>query len=84
MVGVAYFAKRPQVPVRALTVAVGSALACAFAAPRAAAQFSPTQEFQTGFSLTRFEPAKAGDRFFAVPDAAVPGNTSSRFRALLL
>jgi hypothetical protein len=50
----------------------------------ASAQYSPTQEFQTGFSLLRFEPAKAGDRFFGVPDAAVPGNSSSRLRAQLL
>ncbi|HEX3775005.1 MAG TPA: thrombospondin type 3 repeat-containing protein [Polyangiaceae bacterium] len=71
---------------RALTsaLALGTALACCFATTRASAQFSPTQEFQTGFSLLRFEPAKAGDRFFGVPDASIPGNTSSRFRALVL
>jgi len=58
--------------------------ACLLASSQARAQFSPTQEFQTGFSLLRFEPAKAGDRFFGVPDASVPGNTSSRVRALVL
>jgi len=59
-------------------------MATVFVAPRASAQYSQTQEFQTGFSLLRFEPAKAGDRFFGVPDGFVPGNPSSRFRAQLL
>ncbi len=76
--------KRPYALAPALRVAAGAALACVFAAPRASAQYSRTQEFQTGFSLLRFEPAKAGDRFFAVPDAFAPGNTESRFRAQLL
>jgi OOP family OmpA-OmpF porin len=49
----------------------------------AGAQYSLNQQFSEGFSLLRFEPAPAGDRFFSVPDAYVPGNDSSRFRAML-
>jgi OOP family OmpA-OmpF porin len=49
----------------------------------ASAQYSLNQEFSKGFSLLRFEPSPAGDRFFGVPDAYVPGNSSSRFRAML-
>lgn len=91
MVTVAKSFCRPRA--RAACLAAGSALACVLAAPHASAQYSRTQEFQTGFSLLRFEPAKAGDRFFGVPDGFVPGNTtrfvtpegvSSRFRALVL
>jgi OOP family OmpA-OmpF porin len=82
MVIVAKSSKRSHASTAAL--AAGTALACFLAAPVASAQFSRTQEFQTGFSLLRFEPAGAGDRFFQVRDAFVPGNTESRFRALLL
>jgi OmpA-OmpF porin, OOP family len=49
----------------------------------AGAQYSLNQEFSKGFSLLRFEPSPAGDRFFSVPDAYVPGNDRSRFRAML-
>ncbi|MET0794443.1 MAG: hypothetical protein ABW061_23175 [Polyangiaceae bacterium] len=48
------------------------------------AQYSLSQEFSKGFSLLRFEPAPAGDRFFGVRDGYVPGNTSSRFRAAIM
>ncbi|HEY0468056.1 MAG TPA: transporter [Polyangiaceae bacterium] len=59
-------------------------LAC-WALPRVAhAQYSLGQEYSEGFSLLRFEPSAAGDRFFGVRDAFVPGNTSSRFRAVLI
>lgn len=56
----------------------GSALtACATAAclllpGRAHAQQSLDQGFADGFSLQRFEPSPAGDRFFVVPEGAVP------------
>lgn len=36
------------------------------------AQQSLDQGFADGFSLQRFEPAPAGDRFFVVPEGAVP------------
>lgn len=49
----------------------------------AGAQYSLNQSFSKGFSLLRYEPSPAGDRFFSVPDAYVPGNASSRFRAML-
>src|SRR4051812_23297445 len=63
-----------------------SAAACVALAlvttPRAAsAQYALSQGFSRGFSLLRFEPAPAGDRFFGVRDASVPGNTTSAFRA---
>jgi hypothetical protein len=59
-------------------------LACC-ALPRVAhAQYSLSQEHSEGFSLLRFEPSPAGDRFFGVRDAFIPGNTSSRFRAAIL
>ncbi|HEY4159873.1 MAG TPA: AMIN domain-containing protein [Polyangiaceae bacterium] len=48
------------------------------------AQSTLSQKFQEGFSLLRFEPAPAGDRFFAVPDGSVPGNDSSPLRAMVL
>jgi len=50
----------------------------------ASAQYSLKQEFSKGFSLLRFEPAPAGDRFFGVRDGYVPGNRSSLFRAALI
>jgi OOP family OmpA-OmpF porin len=49
----------------------------------ASAQYSLNQEFSKGFSVLRFEPSAAGDHFFGVPDATVPGNNSSRFRGML-
>lgn len=48
------------------------------------AQYSLTQEYSQGFSLLRFDPAAAGDRFFGVRDAFVPGNTSSRLRTAIV
>jgi hypothetical protein len=60
-----------------------AALAALSFSHSARAQYSLSQEFSKGFSLLRFEPSPAGDRFFGVPDAYVPGNTSSRFRAML-
>ncbi len=68
------------------TLSAAACLAVAlFALPRTAhAQYSLSQEFSKGFSLLRFEPAPAGDRFFGVRDAYVPGNTSSPFRLALI
>ncbi len=60
------------------------ALTCVVAPRAAHAQYSLSQEFSKGFSLLRFEPAPAGDRFFGVRDAYVPGNTTSPFRAALI
>ena len=47
-------------------------LGCLLAPQRAQAQQSLDQAFADGFSLLRFEPAPAGDRFFVVPEGAVP------------
>ncbi|HEY3255616.1 MAG TPA: transporter, partial [Polyangiaceae bacterium] len=69
---------------RPLPLAACLFLACC-ALPRAAhAQYSLSQEYSEGFSLLRFEPSPAGDRFFGVRDAFVPGNLSSRFRAAII
>lgn len=57
---------------------IGSALAactaamCLLSPSRASAQQSLDQGFVDGFSLQRFEPSPAGDRFFVVPEGAVP------------
>lgn len=67
-----------------LALAVAVALAACLTPARAQAQYSLNQPFSQGFSLLRFEPAPAGDRFFGVRDAYVPGNPSSRFRAALI
>ena len=64
--------------------AVGLALGCGLLPRTAHAQYSLNQEFSKGFSLLRFEPAPAGDRFFGVRDGYVPGNTSSRLRAAII
>jgi OOP family OmpA-OmpF porin len=69
---------------RPTRVAAGFALACALLPRHAHAQYSLGQEYSKGFSLLRFEPAPAGDRFFGVRDAYVPGNVSSRFRAAII
>lgn len=69
---------------RPLPLAACLLLACC-ALPRVAhAQYSLSQEYSEGFSLLRFEPTPAGDRFFGVRDAFVPGNTRSRFRAAII
>lgn len=60
------------------------ALGCLLAPAAAHAQYSLNQPFSEGFSLLRFEPAPAGDRFFGVRDAYVPGNPSSRFRLAVI
>lgn len=60
------------------------ALTCGLLPRTAHAQYSLSQEFSRGFSLLRFEPAPAGDRFFGVRDGYVPGSTRSRFRAAIL
>ncbi len=73
----------PNSKLRSLNFAACLALASAFFARPASAQYSLNQEFSKGFSLLRFEPTPAGDRFFGVPDAYVPGNDSSRFRGML-
>lgn len=65
-------------------LAFAVALACAVSARSAHAQYSLAQEYEKGFSVLRFEPAPAGDRFFGVRDAYVPGNLSSRFRAAII
>src|SRR4051794_28146392 len=66
---------------RPLLLGASLVFACC-ALPRSAqAQYSLSQEYSEGFSLLRFEPTPAGDRFFGVRDAFVPGNLSSRFRA---
>jgi hypothetical protein len=54
------------------TLAACAAAACLLTAGRASAQQSLDQSFADGFSLQRFEPAPAGDRFFVVPEGAVP------------
>ena len=54
------------------TVAACAAAACLLVPARAAAQQSLDQAFADGFSLQRFEPSPAGDRFFVVPEGAVP------------
>jgi len=69
---------------RRTRLALAAALACGFLPRPAHAQYSLSQEFSKGFSLLRFEPAAAGDRFFGVRDAYVPGNSSSRFRAAII
>jgi Thrombospondin type 3 repeat len=51
MVKVAKLSKRPRVSTSAFRIAASVALACAFAAPSAAARYSTTQEFQTRLSL---------------------------------
>jgi hypothetical protein len=72
-----------RLALRPIHFAACLALASACFARPASAQYSLNQEFSKGFSLLRFEPAPAGDRFFGVPDAYVPGNGSSRFRGML-
>src|SRR3954470_16225831 len=64
--------------------ALGLALVCALLPRVAAAQYSLAQDFRRGFSLLRFEPAPAGDRFFGVREGYVPGSTSSRLRAAVI
>jgi len=58
------------------------ALAALFAAPAPAQTNSLDQAYPEGFSILRLEPAPAGDRFFAVPDATTSGAESS-LRAML-
>lgn len=54
------------------TLATCAAAGCLLAPASAAAQQSLDQAFADGFSLQRFEPSPAGDRFFVVPEGAVP------------
>ncbi len=54
----------------AKVVSSALALAMAFGAESAQAQSALDQSFVEGFSLLRFEPAPAGDRFFVVNDAS--------------
>src|SRR5882724_2938822 len=54
------------------TLAACAALACLLFPARASAQQSLDQAFADGFSLQRFEPSPAGDRFFVVPEGDVP------------
>lgn len=49
-----------------------AAALCLLAPTHARAQQSLDQGFTDGFSLQRFEPSPAGDRFFVVPEGAVP------------
>lgn len=49
-----------------------TAAACLLAPTEARAQQSLDQAFADGFSLLRFEPSPAGDRFYVVPEGAVP------------
>lgn len=64
--------------------ALGAGALAVFAARSAAAQTnSLDQTYPEGFSILRLEPAPAGDRFFAVPDATTSG-APERFRAALL
>jgi hypothetical protein len=53
------------------------------AASAAAQTSSLDQPYPEGFSILRIEPAPAGDRFFAVPDATT-SDAEQRFRAMLL
>ena len=54
------------------TVGACAAAAWLLVPARASAQQSLDQAFADGFSLQRFEPSPAGDRFFVVPEGAVP------------
>jgi OmpA-OmpF porin, OOP family len=54
------------------TLAACAAAVCLLFPARASAQQSLDQAFADGFSLQRFEPSPAGDRFFVVPEGAVP------------
>jgi hypothetical protein len=64
-------------------IAVRLAAVLALGAFDASAQTSSLEQpYPEGFSILRIEPAPAGDRFFAVPDAMVSG-ADERFRAML-
>ncbi len=54
------------------TMAACAAAACLLSPSFAHAQQSLDQGFADGFSLQRFEPSPAGDRFFVVPEGAIP------------
>jgi len=65
------------------TLAAFAAATCVLFPARAQAQQSLDQAFADGFSLNRFEPSPAGDRFFVVPEGAVPrGEPGLRAQAL--
>lgn len=70
--------KKRRVRAFALTLAAFGSLAFP-----AFAQSALDQRFAEGFSLLRFQPAPAGDRFFAVNDAT-PSDASELLRAALL
>jgi OOP family OmpA-OmpF porin len=72
----------PRVKPRRARAFVWGLLAFVFAAP-AAAQSALDQRFAEGFSLLRFEPAPAGDRFFSVNDAS-SSDVPEIVRAMLL
>ncbi len=64
-------------------LAASAAAACLLAPAPALCQQSLDQAFADGFSLLRFEPSPAGDRFFVVPEGAVPaGEPGIRAHAL--
>lgn len=65
------------------SLAACAAAACLVFPAAASAQQSLDQAFADGFSLNRFEPSPAGDRFFVVPEGAVPQGEQG-FRAQVL
>lgn len=62
----------PQLRVFVSALAACSAAACLLSPAEARAQQSLDQAFADGLSLLRFEPSPAGDRFYVVPEGAVP------------
>jgi len=68
---------------RRTVLGCASAIALLSVAWPAAAQSALDQSFSEGFSLLRFDPAPAGDRFFAVSDASA-SDAEEMFRAMLL
>ena len=69
--------------VSGLSLSACAAAACLLQAEPGWAQQSLDQAFADGFSLLRFEPSPAGDRFFVVPEGAVPeGDMGLRAQAL--
>jgi OmpA-OmpF porin, OOP family len=62
----------PQLRVSGSALVACAAAACLLSPTQARAQQSLDQAFADGLSLLRFEPSPAGDRFYVVPEGAVP------------
>ncbi|HEX4473609.1 MAG TPA: hypothetical protein VH142_00955, partial [Polyangiaceae bacterium] len=71
--------KRPRL---ARSLAAMAFVALTTAPSQASAQTSLAQAYPQGFALNVFDPAPAGDRFFAVPDAS--SFTDGRLRLALI